>query len=128
MTLTLVSGGATAALASGARIADGAWHHVVAEVDRAAGTMAIYTDGVRTAAGPLALPADASLANPADLVVGQGFAGSFEYLRIARSTLADSRTSIEELYDWQFDGPFLRDFAGSAVRGTRRDAGAVEAR
>ncbi|MBN8526921.1 MAG: LamG domain-containing protein, partial [Planctomycetes bacterium] len=128
VTLTLVSGGATAALASGARIADGAWHHVVAEVDRAAGTMAIYTDGVRTAAGPLALPADAGLANTADLVVGQGFAGSFEYLRIARATLADSRTTIEELYDWQFDGPFLRDFAGAVVRGARRDAGAVEAR
>ena len=72
------------------------------------------------------LAADASLSNTADLVVGKGFAGCFEYLRIARSTLADSRTSIEELYDWEFDGPFLRDFAGREVTGKRRDAGAFE--
>ena len=65
--------------------------------------------------------------NGADLSVGAGFAGSFEYLRLARSTLAASRTSIEELYDWEFAGPFLRDFAGKAPAGGKRSAGALEA-
>ncbi len=40
-------------------------------------------------------------------------------------TLADARTSIEELYAWEFNGPFLRDFAGRAPEG-KRDAGALE--
>jgi len=34
------------------------------------------------------------------------------YLRIARGTLADAQTSTEELYDWEFDGPFICDFTG----------------
>ena len=49
------------------------------------------------------------------------------FLRIARSSLAESKTSIEELYDWEFDGPFLRDFAGKEPTGKGRDAGAFEA-
>lgn len=126
VTLTLVANGQVAELASGAKVADGKWHHILAEADRAAGTLAIYTDGVRTASGKLGLAADASLANGADLVVGGGFAGAFEYLRIARSTLAASRTSIEELYDWEFAGPFLRDFAGKARANGKRSAGALE--
>jgi hypothetical protein len=131
VTLTLKSGGQTAELADGAKINDGKWHHVVAEVDRKASTGAIYVDGVKGSAGPMALPAGASLSNAADLTVGKGtagkmFAGALEFLRIARSTLAESQTSIEELYDWQFDGPFLRDFAGKAPVGKGRDAGAFE--
>ncbi len=126
VTLTLLSDGKRAELASGARIADGAWHHVLVEVDRAAGSTAIYTDGLRTANGAIALAKDASLSNGADLVVAKGFAGAFEYLRIARTTLAGSRTSIEELYDWEFAGPFLRDFAGREPAGKRRCAGAFE--
>jgi len=30
----------------------------------------------------------------------------------ARGTLADSKTTIEELYAWEFNGPFLYDFTG----------------
>ena len=127
VTLTLVAGGQKSELASGVIIADGAWHHVIAEVDRTAGQATIYTDGRLSIQGKLSLAAGASLSNHADLVVGKGFAGCLEYLRIARSTLADSRTSIDELYDWQFDGPSLRDFAGHGIRGKRRDAGAFEA-
>lgn len=48
-----------------------------------------------------------------------------DFLRIAFSSLAESRTSIEELHTWEFDGPFLRDFAGRRPNG-RRDAGALE--
>ena len=47
-------------------------------------------------------------------------------MRIALGTLADARTTIEELYAWQFDGPFLRDFTGREPTGARRDAGAIE--
>jgi hypothetical protein len=131
VTLTLLSGGKKAELASGARIADGKWHHLLAEFDRKGMHGTIYTDGVKTADGALDLGEDASLANDADLLVGKGpdggfFAGSLEFLRIARTTLAESKTSIEELYDWEFDGPFLRDFAGKAPTGKGRDAGALE--
>ncbi len=48
-----------------------------------------------------------------------------DFLRVCRSTLAESKTSIGELYAWEFDGPFLRDFCGNAPVG-KRDAGAVE--
>jgi hypothetical protein len=48
-----------------------------------------------------------------------------EFLRIARATLAESKTSIDELYDWEFDGPFLRDFAGRTIS-AGRDAGALQ--
>ena len=125
-TLTLASGSAVVHAASGARIADGTWHHLVAELDRGAGVARIYTDGVRTAEVAVPFASGGSLSNGADLVAGAGFAGSFEYLRIARSSLAASRTTIEELYDWEFDGPHLRDFAGHAASGARRDAGAFE--
>jgi hypothetical protein len=81
---------------------------------------------VKSAEAPMGIGGDASLACGADLVVGDGFRGMLEYLRIARSSLAESRTSIEELYDWQVDGPFLRDFAGRKPLGKSRDAGAFE--
>ncbi len=126
VSFSVAAGGARGEVASGARIADGAWHHVLAELDREAGVVRIHTDGVRTAEAPMAIAAGASLANGADLVVGQGFSGSLEFLRIARSSLAESRTSIAELYDWQVDGPFLRDLAGRAPTGKSRDAGALE--
>ena len=45
--------------------------------------------------------------------------------RIAHGTLADADTPIEELYAWEFDGPFLRDFAGSKPTGPCRAAGAI---
>jgi hypothetical protein len=75
----------------------------------------------------VALPADAILDSPADLVVGAGLRGRLEFLRLARSSLAENRTTIAELYDWEFDGPQHRDFAGIAPAG-RRDAGALESR
>jgi hypothetical protein len=42
-----------------------------------------------------------------------------------RSTLAESKTSIEELYAWEFDGPFLRDFTGNVPADCKRDAGTI---
>lgn len=32
----------------------------------------------------------------------------------------------QELYAWEFDGPFLRDFTGRKPAGARRNAGAIE--
>jgi hypothetical protein len=132
VTFTVVSGGAKSEVASGAKVVDGKWHHVLAELDRAAGTLAIYTDGKRTAQATCTLAAAASLTNGADFLVGKGpngnfFAGALDFLRVTRSSLAESKTSIEELYDWELDGPFLRDFAGREPTGKCRDAGALEA-
>ena len=47
-------------------------------------------------------------------------------MRIVLGTMVDAKMTIEELYAWQFDGPFLRDFAGRAPTGAGRDAGAIE--
>ena len=108
---------------------DGKWHHLIAEVDRAAPEgIRIYIDG-KPAGGKLSGPKpapSASLTNTADFLVGKSFAGAIDYLRVARGTLADARTSIEELYKWEFDGPFLTDFRGKSPTGARRDAGAYE--
>jgi hypothetical protein len=113
-------------------INDGAWHHIIAEADRAAKRVTIYIDGKKAAEGALALEPTASLANTADFLVGKGpagdfFAGTIDFLRVCRGTLADAKTTIEELYAWEFDGPFLKDFCGNAPTGAR-DAGALESR
>ena len=54
------------------------------------------------------------------------FRGSIDFLRLSKGTLEDAETTIEELYGWQFDGPFLRDFYGNWPTGVRRDVGAIE--
>jgi len=105
-------------------LSDGAWHHVIAEADRD-GVPAIYIDGQAVRIEISGVMPTASLANEADLHVG-GLAMDIDFLRIARSTLAGSRTSIGELHAWQADGPQLRDFAGRTPTGSRRDAGALE--
>ena len=121
--------GAASELTSSERINDGKWHHVIAEADRAARTLTIYLDGRHDTSGP-GLGA-VSIANNSDLFVcgtpeGRCLKGTVDFLRISLGTLQDAKTSIEELYAWQFDGPFLRDFAGRKPQG-RRDAGALEA-
>ncbi len=45
---------------------------------------------------------------------------------LSKGTLEDAETTIEELYEWQFDGPFLRDFFGNKPADVRRDVGAIE--
>ena len=128
--------GGGCARTSSVAIADGRWHHVIAEVDRSAGAVHLYVDGALTD-GPWSgeLPEDASVANHADFTVGvvpgtdgdpAFLAGQIDFLRVSRGTLADAETTIEQLYAWEFDGPFLRDFEGQAARGAGRDVGAVE--
>ncbi len=104
------------------------WYHLIAEFDRPAGKLTLYLNG--KAAGVKEQVKAASLANDGDLFVGGSPQGNhlpvaLDFLRIARASLAESRTSIDELYAWEFNGPFYRDFTGQAPRG-ERDAGALE--
>jgi hypothetical protein len=131
--LVLQAGGRTESLRLTAPVNDGAWHHLLAECDRGDARATIYLDGKKEAEGKVKLAPEASLSNGGDFLVGRGpegdyFAGAVDFLRVCRGTLADARTSIEELYAWEFDGPFLRDFAGQPPAGDRRDAGALEGR
>ncbi len=126
-----VKGGAVATeIASATKVNDGQFHHVVAEADRVGKTLSLYVDGKREASGA-GIGTEISLANDANLFVGgtpdgRCLAGTFEFARIALGTLADAKTTIEEVYAWQFDGPFLRDWGGHTPAGGRRDAGAIE--
>ncbi len=121
---------------SSAVVSDGKWHHLIAEIDRTGPQpINVYIDG-KLSNGPLTgtMPAGGvSIANNADLLVGKApagdyFAGAIDFLRISRGSLADAKTTIEELYEWQFNGPFLKDFFGNEPAGKNRDAGAIEYR
>ena len=107
-------------------INDGQWHHVIAEVDRATQTTRIYLDGKLDTETGIALPPDASIDTRADFIVGKDLKGALDFLRVCRGTLADSKTDIAELYTWEFDGPFRRDFTGAKSADGHRDAGALE--
>lgn len=116
VTLAEFTGGKEVNLASRSAVNDGSWHHVIAEADRKGRTLAIYIDGKQDATGP-GVGAEVSLANSADLYVGgtpkgRCLNGVIDFMRIARGTLADSKTTVEELYEWEFNGPFLDDFTG----------------
>jgi hypothetical protein len=118
-----------AQIVSRAAVNDGEWHHLIVEGDRPAKTLALYLDGKQDAAGP-GHDGSVSLASSADLLVGGGpglpcLAATLDFLRLSRGTLADARTTIDELYAWQFDGPQFRDFCGN-LPVDRRDAGALE--
>ncbi len=130
VTLTAKAAGASAALDSRSKVNDGRWHHVIAEADRKARTFTIYVDGAQDATGQ-GLGADVSLANDADLYVGgtphgQDLKGAIDFLRMARGTLADSKTTIDELYAWEFNGPFLYDFTGRKRPADGGCAGAID--
>lgn len=121
--------GSSASAESQVTVNDGRWHHALVEADRRGRMLTMYVDGKRdgSAAG---VDASVSLANDGDLYVGGTPAGRYldgavDFLRIARGTLADASTTIEELYAWEFDGPQLRDFTGRQPTGTR-NAGAIE--
>lgn len=122
--------GATASVASHRAVNDGQWHHVIAEADRKAATFTIYIDGKKDNVAP-GVGADVSLANAADLYVagtpeGHHLNGAIDFLRIARGTLADSTTTIDELYAWEFHGPFLQDFTSRLRPADGGSAGAID--
>jgi len=129
--LRLFSGGEYS-LSSAASVNDGKWHHVVAEVDRPAGRASIWIDGALSkGAESGTMPGSGrALSAGGDFLVGKDAAGNFfggeiDFLRVARSSFAESDTSLEELYAWEFDGPAVRDFIGKKVSGPR-DAGAIQ--
>ena len=57
---------------------------------------------------------------------GHNLEGAIDFLRIARGTLADSKTTIAELYAWEFDGPFLYDFTSHKRPTDGGAAGAID--
>jgi hypothetical protein len=129
LTFEIKGTGVSAKVESKIKINDGLWHHAIAEADRKATALTIYVHGRKDASAG-GLDASVSLANDGDLHVGGApggryFDGTLDFLRIAQGTLADADTTIEELYAWEFDGPFLRDFNGRKPTGPRRDAGAI---
>ena len=117
------------------KINDGLWHHVIAEVDRnTTKGINIYVDG-KLSNGNWKGKMDKiiSLSNSENFNVGKTtgaeekyFNGSIDFLRLSQGTLKDAETSIEELYNWEFAGPSLKDFYGKPITGKRRDAGALE--
>ena len=96
--------------------------------------MTIYHNGKAEGEILSALPSDCSIDTPADFVVGksgseeEGFlVGAVDFMRVCHGTLEDARTSIGELYAWQYiNGPHIFDMRGQHVKGERRDAGALE--
>ena len=119
---------ASVAIATGG-LADGQWQHILAELDRDNGKLNLFLNG----GGPsVSVGLDkfaGSLGNQADFLVGGGpdrqpLAATFDFLRVAASSLAESRTTAEAIHAWQFDGPQYRDFAGHDRR-TRNAAGAL---
>jgi hypothetical protein len=129
---TVSSGGRHATVGSTAAVNDGNWHHVLAEIDRETGRMAIYVDGKEAGESKASLDADASIDTAADFLVGKSndddayFRGAVDFMRVCQGTLEDAQTDIAELYEWQTNGPWKYDFAGRPVNGPRRDAGALE--
>lgn len=92
------------------------WTHLLVELDRMAGKLRIYVDGILRAGEGIA-ESFGSLANRADFHVGGGegqlsFCGEIAFLRVALSSLEESRTCIRELYSWQTNGPHHYDFTG----------------
>ncbi|MFW5863925.1 MAG: LamG-like jellyroll fold domain-containing protein [bacterium] len=122
---SLMSDGKGGAIVTSQALNDGKWHHILAEVDRTIGKANIYVDGQASNDGLIEIAPDASLSNQADFIVGEGVKGAIDFLRVCQGTLADAKTSIDELYEWQTNGPVTRDFCGNKPVG-RRDIGAVE--
>jgi hypothetical protein len=121
--------GASAEVESNERVNNGNWHHAIAEANRQSRRLTLYVDG-RQDASSIGIDNSVSLANEGDLDVGgtpegRFLEGTLDFLRIAQGTLKDADTTIEELYAWEFNGPFLRDFAGRAQEDGRRAAGAI---
>ncbi|MFP4380287.1 MAG: LamG-like jellyroll fold domain-containing protein [Candidatus Sumerlaeia bacterium] len=102
------------------------WHHVLVEVDREDGKVRFYVNGKLTTEENFNLDGKTSFSNDADFQVGRNFKGALDFLRISRGSLKDARTTIEELYEWETNGPFLRDFAGRDRDFDKGAPGAIE--
>ncbi|MFP4579447.1 MAG: LamG domain-containing protein [Candidatus Sumerlaeia bacterium] len=123
--LSVKSGGQESVVTSAEAVASGKWSHLIGEVDRKAGSLRLYVNGKLAAEADCKLGSK-GLGNGGDFIVGQGFAGAMDFLRVARSTLAESETTIQELYEWQFNGPFLKDFTGRTRDFSKSAPGAID--
>jgi hypothetical protein len=117
---------------SGSVVNDGNWHHLLAEVNRSTASVKVFVDGVlvNSASNGTMPSIGISLTNTADFTIGKDsngnfFSGIIDFMRVSKGTLADAKTTIDELYKWEFSGPFLHDMAGNDPIG-KRDAGALE--
>jgi hypothetical protein len=110
----------------GISIGEGRWHHVLVEVDRKAGKVRFYLDGKLNVEDNLVLDEETNLSNSADFQVGRDFKGALDFLRVSRGSLTDARTTIKELYEWQFNGPFLFDFTGRKRNFQKSAPGAID--
>ncbi len=125
------SGSAAVSNTASVAINDGSWHHVLVEVNRYS-IINIYVDG-DLANGSItgSMPnANTSLSNTADFLVGKDmndnyFSGTLDFLRVSKANLYEAKTTVDELYTWQTEGPFLYDMTGKEPMG-KRDAGALE--
>jgi hypothetical protein len=91
------------------------WHHLLGEFDRSTNTLTLYVAGTPGTTARLE-SFSGSLSNQANFIVGQGFTGSLDFLRVALSSLAESKTTFVELHAWQTSGPQFRDFTGQDRR------------
>ena len=57
---------------------------------------------------------------------GHNLDGVFDFMRITRGTMADAKTTIDELYAWEFHGPFLYDFTSRKRPADGGEAGAID--
>ena len=101
----------------------------MAELDRDNRRLNLFVDGDGPSASVDFGKFTGSLGNEADFLVGGGpgqepLAATFDFLRIAAASLAESRTTAEEIHAWQFDGPQYHDFTGNDRR-SRNAAGAL---
>ncbi|MFH1440920.1 MAG: dockerin type I domain-containing protein [Candidatus Omnitrophota bacterium] len=131
--MTVRFGASDCSRTSTGRLNDAKWHHIIAEVDRCDQEgINIYVDGkLCNGAFTGIIDFSSNISNSGDFIAGysidEGYlAAAFDFLRISRGTLAQAETTIEELYDWEFNGPFLKDFYDNPASGDVRDTGAIE--
>jgi hypothetical protein len=127
--LDLGMGGKTTSWHAAKTINDGKWHHLLVEIDRTGSSINFFIDGVASNDRANGALGRGSLKNGAAFLVGKNnnafFKGALDFLRVSKGSLKDAETTIGELYSWQFDGPFLKDYYGKS-NGKARDVGAIE--
>lgn len=132
LVFTIMADGKKESVKSQTPLKTGSWFHVIAEADRKNEKLHIYINGTRDKSKEIQkLSTMNSLENNADFLIGKGmkdtyYKGEIDFIRISRGSLEDAKTTIHELYEWQFNGPFLKDFNGEKPGDNFRDAGAIE--